>query len=214
MRITTDGGYTWRRQFLPKGGYLSNSYGLFNFTNINKDTIWGSGGVINYPGNSKGFLYRTTNGGNNWYYQVPDTSYGMRYYEFINFINSNNGWSYTQIINRGIHTVSGGDSLFYTKINQEMSQILKYFILYQNFPNPFNPKTIISFELNKTGNVKLSVFDIQGKNIAILVNVKKQSGKYEVEFDGHNYSSGIYLYKLEISGKEIYSDTKRMILLK
>ncbi|MBK9335012.1 MAG: T9SS type A sorting domain-containing protein [Ignavibacteria bacterium] len=78
-----------------------------------------------------------------------------------------------------------------------------FYKLFQNFPNPFNPKTKISFELQKAGNVKLTVYDIQGKNIAVLVNGKKQTGNYEVEFDGSNLSSGVYFYRLEISGKKI-----------
>ncbi|MCX6165081.1 MAG: T9SS type A sorting domain-containing protein [Ignavibacteriae bacterium] len=83
--------------------------------------------------------------------------------------------------------------------------------LYQNFPNPFNPKTNIKFDLLKPGKVKLSVFDITGKEITTLVNDYISSGKYEAVFDASDYSSGVYFYRLETDN---FSNTKRMILIK
>jgi hypothetical protein len=83
--------------------------------------------------------------------------------------------------------------------------------LKQNYPNPFNPKTDIKFDLSKSGKVKLSVFDIRGKELKLLINENLSAGKYETSFDASNYSSGIYFYKLEI---ENYSDTKKMVFLK
>jgi len=85
--------------------------------------------------------------------------------------------------------------------------------LSQNFPNPFNPVTKINFELRIKNYeyVSSKVFDALGKEVATLVNEKKSSGRYEVEFDGSNFSSGIYFYKLQTEG---FIETKRMILLK
>ena len=87
------------------------------------------------------------------------------------------------------------------------------FDLSQNFPNPFNPVTKINYELRIKNYefVSLKVFDALGKEVATLVNEKKSSGRYEVEFDGSNFSSGIYFYKLQTEG---FIETKRMILLK
>lgn len=81
----------------------------------------------------------------------------------------------------------------------------------QNFPNPFNPNTKIYYSIPKEGNVRISVYNIAGQEIADLVNEFKSSGQYEIEFDGSNYASGIYFYKIE-SGE--FSDTRRMILAK
>ncbi len=86
------------------------------------------------------------------------------------------------------------------------------FALMQNYPNPFNPKTNISYSVKReTSNVKLIVYDIVGKEIAILVNAKQDAGAYEVEFDGSNFASGIYFYKLEAGS---FIETKKMILIK
>jgi len=90
------------------------------------------------------------------------------------------------------------------------------FSLSQNYPNPFNPTTKIKFTIpqdvrRETRDVSLKVYDILGKEIAILVNEKKQPGVYEIEFDAGEFSSGIYFYILT-AGKFI--DTKKMILIK
>lgn len=90
------------------------------------------------------------------------------------------------------------------------------FILYQNYPNPFNSSTTIKYsipgnEKRKTGNVKLTVFDVLGKEVTTLVNANQSAGTYEVKFDAHNLPSGVYFYKLQ-AGK--YSETKKMMLMK
>jgi len=86
-----------------------------------------------------------------------------------------------------------------------------YFALYQNYPNPFNPKTTISFDIPDPCLITLTVYDILGNKIEILLNEEKPEGSYEVEFEGNDLSSGIYFYKLSA---ESYSSTKKMILLK
>ncbi|MCX7832913.1 MAG: T9SS type A sorting domain-containing protein [Ignavibacteria bacterium] len=83
--------------------------------------------------------------------------------------------------------------------------------LYQNYPNPFNPTTKITYKIKKEGNVYLSVFNLVGKEIAVLVNEFKTPGEYEVEFNAQDLPSGIYLYKLQING---YVSVKRMTLLR
>ena len=89
--------------------------------------------------------------------------------------------------------------------------IPKDYSLYQNYPNPFNPTTKIRFDNPKSGNVTLKVYDLLGKEVALLVNETKQAGSYIVDFNGQNLSSGVYFYKLE-SGN--YTDVKRMILIR
>jgi len=91
------------------------------------------------------------------------------------------------------------------------STVVSEYSLSQNFPNPFNPKTVISYELPVTGNALLKVFDVLGNEVAELVNEKQNAGSYSVEFDGSNFSSGVYFYKLT-AGE--FVETKRMILLK
>ena len=83
--------------------------------------------------------------------------------------------------------------------------------LYQNFPNPFNPSTKISYKINKEGFVSLQVFNLVGQVVRTLVNETLQPGRYEVEFDAQELPSGVYLYKLSING---FTSVKRMTLLR
>ena len=86
----------------------------------------------------------------------------------------------------------------------------KYHLL-QNFPNPFNPTTEISWQLAVGTPVRLVVYDITGQEIAILINETKTAGIHQITFDGSNLASGIYLYHLQ-AGQ--FVETKKMILLK
>lgn len=83
--------------------------------------------------------------------------------------------------------------------------------LSQNFPNPFNPRTNISFSIAEKGFVKLVIYDLLGTELASLVNEIKEAGNYSVKFNAEKLPSGIYLYKIE-SGK--FQETRKMILLK
>ena len=85
------------------------------------------------------------------------------------------------------------------------------FALFQNFPNPFNPSTIIGYEIPKHSFVTLKVFDILGREIATLVNEEKQIGKYSFKFDASNLSSDIYFYRITAGN---LSSVKKMLLIK
>jgi hypothetical protein len=91
------------------------------------------------------------------------------------------------------------------------------FYLNQNFPNPFNPSTSIKFGIpslnsnNAVVNVRLAVYDIVGREVAVLVDENLAPDSYRAEFDGSNLSSGVYFYKL-IAGDFI--ESKKMILVK
>lgn len=95
-------------------------------------------------------------------------------------------------------------------IENHNQEVLK-FKLNQNFPNPFNSSTKIVFELSRTTNVKVTIYDIAGKEILTLVNGQKSPGKYTVSFNANNLSSGIYFYVLNTNE---FNETKTMILLK
>ena len=94
--------------------------------------------------------------------------------------------------------------------NKPINQTFKY-ELQQNFPNPFNPITKILYSIQSPNNVKITVYDISGKQVTTLVNEYKSSGSYSIDFDASNLSSGIYIYKLE-SGS--FTDIKRMMVIK
>ncbi len=215
MKKTTDGGFTWIRQQLPKGPNIIQ-YGMSKFSCINADTIWGTGSVIFFPNNqTRGIIYRTTNGGNNWLFQLPDTSINIYSYAFIQFINRNIGWAYTP--NIGIHTTTGGNDTFYTGLQKISSKIPEQFKLYQNFPNPFNPRTVIPYSLSSAVHVKIIAYDITGREIQRMVDNYQQAGAYEVDFMGKFTATGVYFYRMMVTDEKsgiIYTDTKKMVLLK
>ncbi|MSQ46376.1 MAG: T9SS type A sorting domain-containing protein [Ignavibacteria bacterium] len=96
-------------------------------------------------------------------------------------------------------------------VKSDIKTIPSDFVLEQNFPNPFNPSTKISFGLSKSTNVVLKVFNNLGQEVATLVNESLQAGSYEANFDASNLPSGIYIYSLRTNGGVI---TKKMTLLK
>ena len=85
------------------------------------------------------------------------------------------------------------------------------FEAYQNYPNPFNPSTTISYTLKKVGMVTLKVYDLLGREVAILVNNIQNAGPHQVVFSGNHLTSGVYFYRLENAG---FAVTKKMLLLK
>ncbi|HEY5122787.1 MAG TPA: alpha/beta fold hydrolase [Ignavibacteria bacterium] len=86
-------------------------------------------------------------------------------------------------------------------------------MLYQNFPNPFNPTTTIQFKVpdNYNGNITLKMYDLVGREVATLINQNLTSGIHEVKWDGSNFASGIYYYKLT-AGTD--SEVKQMMMIK
>ena len=83
--------------------------------------------------------------------------------------------------------------------------------LSQNYPNPFNPKTTIRFNIPKSSHIKLIIYDILGKQVAAVINKKLNVGSYKEKWDGSNYSSGVYFYKLVADD---FIDVKKMVLIK
>ncbi|MDQ3020975.1 MAG: T9SS type A sorting domain-containing protein [Bacteroidota bacterium] len=104
-----------------------------------------------------------------------------------------------------------GNYTYHNLSNEVVIGVPTRFELSQNYPNPFNPKTIINYEIPVTNNVSIKVYDISGKEVATLVNEIQEAGYYAIDFDGSNFASGAYFYKLVTNG---FTDTKRMILLK
>jgi hypothetical protein len=83
--------------------------------------------------------------------------------------------------------------------------------LEQNYPNPFNPSTTINYELPKSSEVRLSVHDMLGREVSVLVNERKNAGVHAVEFDASALSSGMYLYQLQAGD---FIQTRRLVILK
>lgn len=100
-----------------------------------------------------------------------------------------------------------------TNINVLNSSVPSSFKLYANYPNPFNPVTKIKFDVvnEQKGNVRLTIYDLEGKEISRLIDDNLESGTYEVEWDGSAFASGTYFCKME-SGN--YTDTISLVLIK
>ena len=97
-----------------------------------------------------------------------------------------------------------------TNVEQIPNSLPKKFRLEQNYPNPFNPTTTIQFALPKPSSVTLKLFDILGREIAVLVDEDFQPGEYKVVFDARSLSSGVYFYQIRMDN---FHAIKKMVLL-
>ncbi|MDX1547292.1 MAG: T9SS type A sorting domain-containing protein [Rhodothermales bacterium] len=95
--------------------------------------------------------------------------------------------------------------------DEEAAEVPSAITLAPNYPNPFNPTTTIEFALPRTTDVRLSVYDLLGREVALLVDGLRAAGTHRVEVDAARWSSGLYLYRLEAGGQ---SQTRRMMLVK
>jgi hypothetical protein len=109
-----------------------------------------------------------------------------------------------------IHGSPGRDDLI-TGIVDAINQTPQVFQLYQNYPNPFNPETKIQYSLEHSGKIRLSIYDLIGREVAILVNEVQEAGGHEVTFRASNLSSGIYFYRLQTTNNVAI---KKMILIR
>lgn len=98
-----------------------------------------------------------------------------------------------------------------TRVTKQETSLPESYFLGQNYPNPFNPLTKIDFSIPEHSFVKISVYDVSGREVTNLVNNQMQSGSYTITFDASNLPSGVYFYKLTTNK---FTDTKKMILIK
>lgn len=91
------------------------------------------------------------------------------------------------------------------------NNIPKVFALHQNYPNPFNPVTYIGFDLPKATLVQITIYDLLGREVDVIVNQFMTAGRYKADWDATNFASGVYFYKIEAGS---FVDRKKMIVLK
>ena len=106
---------------------------------------------------------------------------------------------------------------FYPKTEKAEASIPDNFVLLENYPNPFNPTTDISYQLSAVSNVSLKVYDILGREVATLVNEVKEAGYYTTSFDGSKLSSGIYFTRFVVrpqDGSKPIVQVEKMLLMK
>jgi len=140
-------------------------------------------------------------GDNNFYWGLD---YRVRPYNYVN-------WDDFVARLRFLADYETGNILIVSDVEENHSNVPDNFILHQNFPNPFNPSTTISWQSPVSSWQTLKVYDVLGNEVATLVNEEKPAGSYEVNFDAAGLTSGIYFYQFKV-GK--FVQTKKMILLR
>ena len=211
LKKTTDGGNSWMTQRTPKiGNYFDN---FTDLSILNENTVW----MVGRRNFSKPPIYKTTNSGLNWGYQIPDSNLQIFSFRYIQFVNPKKGWT-SALQSKLFHTTTGGnDTTFFTGIKLVPNLVPEMFSLGQNYPNPFNPATNIPFELKEPSHVTLKVYDVQGKEVKELVNGRWGTGKFIADFNAADFPTGVYFYKIVLYGessKQTFSETKRMLLVK
>ena len=188
---TTDGGYNW----FTATDQISRGITCIFFNSVN----------IGYASANYGSILKTTDGGYNWVDQREGI--GGPTLNYICFTDPNTGYA---VGGNGLilKTTNAGEPIGIKPIS---SQIPREYSLSQNYPNPFNPITKIKYQIPKNSFVSLRIFDLLGNEVAILVNENKKAGYYEVNFDGTNYASGVYFYRIEA---ESFVNFKKMMLIK
>lgn len=209
---TTNFGMNWNQINLPNNLRVQN----IRFVNENTGCFMATNRNSPYTGR----LYVTNNGGTSFQQMMSLMNFDVKGYSFVDaqngFICGDSG--------RVIKTTNGG--LTFVTHNPEVPD--KY-SLSQNYPNPFNPVTNIQFNIpllrgvtaegGRGVFVKLTVYDLLGREITTLVNEQMQPGSYSVDWDASNYPSGVYFYKLEAGDPSTGSgrgfvESKRMVLVK
>jgi photosystem II stability/assembly factor-like uncharacterized protein len=191
---TTNYGINW--SLIPG---ISGNIGLFGFASVGAKNIFISAwnyGV--YISNDYGETFTLKNEG-------LQSLRCTALYKFGNylFLGTNPTTLPCKIDRRPLNEVIG--------INIIGSEIPNAYKLFQNYPNPFNPVTSIKYQVKSSKYIKINVFDISGKDVATLVNEKQSPGTYEVSFNGSNFASGVYFYRIQ-SGD--FVQVKKMMLIK
>ncbi len=185
---TTDGGLTWTAK------YLTNVF-LRAVACTDTSVLWAAG--------NGGLLYKSTDGGTAW--TKISSLAGVDLYAI--FARGSNIWygGMNGAIISNIAPLTAIEDREYANTNPSRIDLA------QNYPNPFNPATTIRFSLTENAVVSLKVFDLLGKEIAVLINAEYKAGTHKAEWDATRYTSGVYFYQLTTNGKTI---TKKLALLK
>jgi len=230
---STDAGTTWRSVSIPATGY--------QVVSIDTMTQFAAQGGGFYKLNSPYFIpveltsfsasvindrivlnWSTATELNNQGFEIEQSTDNEKF-EKIGFVNGAGTTTEQKSYTYSIKNVPSSKSFYRLKQIDfdgqfEYSNIVEVngiaptkFTLEQNYPNPFNPSTRIDFSLPYESNVKISVYNLIGQKVAELANAKYNAGKHSVEFNASNFSSGIYLYKIEAGN---FTSTKKMQLIK
>ncbi len=190
ISLTTDDFITWNTST------YTQCWVFYDVTFINNDTGWVVG--------NNGTILITTNGATDWTEQLSGTTESLY---SVYFTDVNRGW-----------IVGGNGTILYTNNGgvtfveeEKIDEIPTEFLLSNNYPNPFNPSSSLSYSIAKSVLVTLKVYDVLGTEIETLVNEEKSTGTYELNWNASNLPSGVYFYRLQAGD---FVQTRKMILLK
>ncbi len=199
----------------------NNWQSLNTNVNVNLNDLFVKDSTSLYAAGDRGTILFSSDKGNTWEKQITERTENLHSIKF-----NNNDIGIASGDDNVFLRSSLGESTDYSPTDNSISLMTdskekvepNSSYLKENYPNPFNPSTQISYFLSTSSNVEISVYDISGKLIQILENGNKDAGINSVTFNASNLSSGIYFYRInayEPSGlKLIFTETKRMILLK
>jgi M6 family metalloprotease-like protein len=194
LRVWEGGSYA------HPGTLIYESAGISDFT-LNEWNVYGLGTPITLVGDNEywiGYEIDATHG----YPVVTDA--GPVVSGKGAWLYMNGEWSELVELNSNLNgnlrlrAVIGSGSTPTAVADRELPQ---HVMLYQNFPNPFNPSTAIRYSIPDAGHVLLKVYNMLGQEVATLVNANQQANTYEVELDGSNLASGVYVYRLYVGGE-------------
>ena len=188
---TTNGGTNWNQ--IPS--ITSNNLKAFFLGYILLAWIVGNHGII----------LNSTDDGISWQQQNSGTNKDLNAVDFSDDIFPVIGWA---VGKEGtiLKTTTGG-----VGIKPISNEIPSKFSLHQNYPNPFNPTTEIKFDVTKSSLVKIIIYNILGEETTTILDNKLYPGSYKIDWDGTDYPSGVYFYKLVTDD---FVDVKKMILIK
>lgn len=200
--FTKDGGKYWEESYFPSG---ENDYFTFKSVHFVNPLIgWVSGELfVDPPQRTYSIVIKTYDGGLNWNIENLNTELCLN---SIHFEDADIGWTVGK--EGAIYKTTNGGKSFDDRVSKASG---KKPVLSQNYPNPFNPVTKISFTVSKNSFVSLKVYDMSGREVKSLVNETKSPGNYSVDFNGSDFTSGVYFYKIQAGD---FTETKRMMLVK
>lgn len=168
---------------------VTNSQGIVTFNHVGPPCVGGVAFLVTDASLTNYTFDKSTGTLTNYIIPIPTSSSS----ELVEFLNLDDDSSIEKI---------QSNAAFENKVN---------FVTVQNYPNPFNPSTTISFSIPEKSFVTLKVYDILGKEVAVLVNEELQSGSFEKTFDASSLASGVYIYRLQAGG---ITELRKMMLTK
>jgi hypothetical protein len=190
--MTTDGGDNWIEQYNDPSHLYAVLTDIYVADSLNGYSVGNYGEIIS-----------TSNGGEEWY---KENSGVQSYLTSVWITKDGTGWA----VGKEGMLLKAEPIVLITNLNQTDQEAPSEFVLFNNYPNPFNPVTTISFQIPFNSFISLKIYDITGEEVKTLVSENLSAGKYNYQLDAGSLPSGVYFYRLQ---SENFSSTKKMMLL-